>query len=119
MMAETDWQGIATLLRSLAYVVIAFAVVIIAAGVCYSLLHQRRVTASIDSRLGHLELGVNGIEDGEEPLIGKVRGIQDQVGTLRTHQGSIIATLNRICQFLGIPEHETARPTDARTRSTD
>lgn len=93
-----DWSGLSGVLQSVAYVVVSAAAAILAYGVAWSLTHQRKVSASIDSRLGHLELGVNGVSDGEPPLIDKVRLIESR-------QSGIVDTLDRVCHHLGIPEH--------------
>lgn len=101
---EVDWAGLAGFLKSIAYVVVSAAALFLAYGVAWSMIHQRKVTASIDSRLGHLEVGVNGIQPDEPPLIDKVRGIE-------ARQHGVLATLNRICNHLGIPPHQEGTTT--------
>lgn len=92
--AGYNGASLADTLRSVAYIIGAFALLALAVGVAWALMHQRKVSASIDSRLGHLELGVNGVtgEPDDPPLVDKVRNIE--------------RTLNRICDHLAIPRHE-------------
>ena len=98
--AVNDLAGVLT---SVAVIIAALALLAIAIGVLYSLTHQRKVSASIDSRLGHLELGVNGVtgEPDDPPLVDKVRNLE-------RGQQSIAETLDRICGHLAIPTHTQA-----------
>ena len=94
-MAATGYDAstLAEIIRSVAYVIGALALLAIACGVAWALLHQRRSTMRIESKLGNLDLAVNGVEhtDEDPPLIDKVRRIE--------------RTLDRICDHLAIPTH--------------
>ena len=82
---------------------------LIAIGVLWLLMIRpwRKVTASIDTKLGHLELGVNGIDANEAPLIEKVRQLQ-------RHQAWHVEVIALICERLKIdtpePPHMDAVP---------
>lgn len=91
--ASYDASTLADVLRSIAYIIGALALLAIACGVAWALLHQRRSTMRIESKLGNLDLAVNGVEhtDEDPPLIDKVRRIE--------------RTLDRICDHLAIPTH--------------
>ena len=91
--AGYDASTLADIIKAIAYAIGAIALVVLAVGVTWALMHQRKVSASIDSRLGHLELGVNGVtgEPDDPPLVDKVRNIE--------------RTLDRICKHLAIPAH--------------
>ena len=105
-MAATGYDAstLAEIIKAAAYAIGAIALVVLAVGVTWALMHQRKVSASIDSRLGHLELGVNGVtgEPDDPPLVDKVRALQRD---LQQGQQDMIGTLNRICDHIGIPKH--------------
>ena len=86
-------NDVSDVLRSVAYIVGAIALLVIAIGVMWALLHQHRVSASIESKLGHLDLAVNGVTGlpDDPPLVEKVRRIE--------------RTLDRLCVHLSIPTH--------------
>jgi uncharacterized protein YoxC len=97
--AGYDGQALAEVIKAVAFAIGAIALLALAIGVAWALMHQRKVSASIDSRLGHLELGVNGVtgESDDPPLIDKVRRIE--------------RTLDRICDHLAIPSHSQKEAT--------
>ena len=99
--AAINGAALADTITAVAWAIGAIGLAWLAVGVTYALMHQRRVSASIDSRLGHLELGVNGIDGTEDdpPLVDKVRALQKG-------QRDVIGTLNRICDHLGIDHHK-------------
>jgi len=88
-----DGHTLAEIIRSVAYAIGALALLALACGVAWGLVHQRRSTMRIESKLGNLDLAVNGVANTEEdpPLIDKVRRIE--------------RTLDRICDHLAIPSH--------------
>lgn len=88
-----DGQTVAEVLRSVAYVIGALSLLAIACGIAWALLHQRRTSLRIESKLGDLDLAVNGVQhtDDDPPLVEKVRRIE--------------RTLDRICNHLHIPSH--------------
>lgn len=89
-----DGQTLAEIIKAIAYLLGALALLAIACGVAWALLHQRRSTMRIESKLGNLDLAVNGVAhtDEDPPLIDKVRRIE--------------RTLDRICDHLAIPTHQ-------------
>lgn len=92
-------DGVASLFKSIAYLALALAAFTVAFGIGHALVHQRRVSAAIDSKLLHIDLAVNGVASDEPPLIHKVRHLQKG-------QRAVILTLNRICEHLGLEPHE-------------
>lgn len=89
MLADVD--SIANVFRALAYAIVALAVLTLCAGISWAIIHQRRFSAKVDSKLGAIDLAVNGVAPDEPRLIDKVRRIE--------------STLDRICTHLAIPTH--------------
>ena len=84
-------NDVSEVVKAAAMVIGALGLLALSVGVMWSLLHQRRVAAVIDSKLGHIDLAVNGVAhtDDDPPLVEKVRRIE--------------RTLARICDHLAIP----------------
>lgn len=80
-------------LRAIATIILALSALVGVVLLGWVLIHQRRSTIRIESKLGNLDIAVNGVDKaaGEKPLIDKVRRIE--------------STLDRICGHLGLPTH--------------
>lgn len=88
-------NDVSEVIKSAAMVIGSLGALAFAVGIMSALLHQRKLTARIDSKLGHIDLAVNGVAhtDDDPPLVEKVRRIE--------------RTLARICAHLDIPHHTT------------
>ena len=84
-------------LHEVALILGASSAFLVALGVLWLLMFRpwRKVSGSIDTKLGHIDLAVNGIEDGEAPLIEKVRQLQ-------RHQAWQVQVIAAIGEHLGL-----------------
>ena len=86
-------------LHEVALILGASAAFLVALGVLWLLVIRKwhKVSGSIDTKLGHIDLAVNGISKGEAPLIEKVRQLQrhqawqvDVIAAIGVHLGLVL-----------------------------
>jgi hypothetical protein len=98
--AAENFTGIAYLVASVAGLIVAIAVLILVRA------KWRHLDAKLDTKLGSIEFAVNGVEQGEDPLIDKVRWLQDCMVVIAEHLR------------LDLPPSRR-RDANARTRASD
>lgn len=104
-------SDLSDLLTSIAIVIGAMAFLTVAVSIPIALHKSRKVTSHIVTKLGSIDLAVNGVKGTDEDpvLVEKVRRIERD-------NKVIVTVLQRICDHLGIPFH---RDINARERAAD